>query len=390
MTPLCRHPVCLLALGAILGLGTSAWGQDNKDKQDSQSNDRVVTAEAPIVAGNAVLAKQRALGDAFRQAAERGFAVVLAESGDAAASLPPALAQLRASFATRGQRFVRSYRVLEQDESAGKLRLQIEAEVDMALLRREIDRVRGANATGANVVPVVAEMPPFLVAGAVPSEVRLIAVNAFVAAGVRAQASPIADEASLTTAAAGQGSQAVLLAATATPEGAIRGANRVSVRCELRARVTAAPTMGPGSKLDRKEEDRGFAVDENAARMACWERGAQGLTRSVVAAFRPAPASTRYVELTLDLADPSALTAVIQGIKRLGAVSTTEVRHVTARAAEVRLFTRMGGPTIASALIRELAGRLALSNTKPATVDHVWLQARTPEVGDVANPEPSP
>jgi hypothetical protein len=351
----------------------------------------VVTAEAPIVAGNAVLAKQRALGDAFRQAAERAFAVVLAEGGETATPLPPALAQLKASFATRGQRFVRSYRVLEQDESAGKLRLQIEAEVDIALLRREMDRVRGASGGSANGVPAVAEMLPFVVGGGVPSEVRLIAVNAFVAAGARAQASTATDEATLATAAAGQGSHAVLVAATAAPEGAIRGANRVSVRCELRARVVTAPTtMGPGPKLDRAEEDRGFAPDETAARMACWERVAQALARNTVAALKPVPASTRYVELTLDLADPSALAAVVQGIKRLGAVAATEVRHVTSQGAEIRLFTRMGGPVIATALARELAGRLALSNTKPATVDHVWLQARTPEVGDVANPEPSP
>lgn len=388
MTRLCRthRPLrCFLRwliLGALLVCGPAARGQEN---------DRVVTAEAPILAGNAVLAKQRALGDAFRQAAERAFALVLAESGDTPAPLPPALAQLKASFATRGQRFVHSYRVLEQDEAAGKLRLQIEAEVDMALLRREMDRARGAGAPGPNVVPVAAEMPPFFVGGIIPSEVRLIAVNAFVAAGARAQASPATDETALATAAAGQGSHAVLLAATATPEGAIRGANRVAVRCELRARVVTAPTtMGPGPKLDRAEEDRGFAADETAARMACWERVAQALSRNIVTALKPAPASTRYVELTLDLADSSALAAVVQGIKRLGAVAATEVRHVSAKGAEVRLFTRMGGPAIAAALARELAGRLAVTTTKPATVDHVWLQARTPEVGDAANPEPSP
>ncbi len=370
-----RLRLCLLALSASFswGLVPSAWAQDG-----------VVTAEAPIVAGNAVLAKQRALGDAFRQATERAFATLIAENGESSAPLSPALIQLKASLATLGQRFVRSYRVLEQDESAGKLRLQIEAEVDLALLRREMDRARGTGGGGG--VPA-APVAPFLVGGAVPAELRLVAVNAFVAAGARAQASPAIDEATLTAAAAGKGSHAILLTASASPEGAIRGTNRVSVRCELRARVVPAAS---GPKLERSQEERGFAADETAARMACWERVTRALAREVVATFKPAPGSTRHVSLSLDLPDPSALAAVVQAIKRLGAVSATEVRHVTVQGAEIRLFTRMSGPVIASGLARELAGRLALTTTKPATDDHVWLQVRAPEVGDAANPEPSP
>ena len=71
-----------------------------------------MTAEAPIVNGNAVVAKQRALADAFRQTVERAFSDLLKESGNEAQPLSAGLAQLKASFANRGQRFVRSYRIL--------------------------------------------------------------------------------------------------------------------------------------------------------------------------------------------------------------------------------------------------------------------------------------
>ncbi|HJX52692.1 MAG TPA: flagellar assembly protein T N-terminal domain-containing protein, partial [Polyangia bacterium] len=109
----------------------------------AQTGDRVVSAEAPIVNGNAVVAKQRALAEAFRQAVERAFSDLLKESGSGAQPLPGGLMQLKASFANRGQRFVRSYRILEEDEANGRLRVQIDADVDTTLLRREMERARG-------------------------------------------------------------------------------------------------------------------------------------------------------------------------------------------------------------------------------------------------------
>ena len=42
-------------------------------QQPAETDERLVRAEAPIVAGNAVTAKKRALTDAFRQAVERAF-----------------------------------------------------------------------------------------------------------------------------------------------------------------------------------------------------------------------------------------------------------------------------------------------------------------------------
>jgi len=52
---------------------------------------------------------------------------------------------------------------------------------------------------------------------------------------------------------------------------------------------------------------------------------------------------------------------LLQVVKRLGAVSAAEVRHVTTGRAEIRVFTRMSGREIESALIRDIAGRLRVT-----------------------------
>src|SRR5512140_1195793 len=121
--------------------------------QTPEPNDRVVTAQAPIVEGNAVNAKKRALADAFRQAVERAWGELLKEGPAASQAMPPAMAQLKASFANSAQRFVRSYRLIEQTSAGGLLRVMVEADVDTALLRRELERARGGAGSALPTLP---------------------------------------------------------------------------------------------------------------------------------------------------------------------------------------------------------------------------------------------
>jgi hypothetical protein len=344
----------------------------------AQPGEHVVNAEAPIVNGNAVVAKQRALADAFRQAVEGAFSDLLKESGGEAQPLAAGLVQLKASFANRGQRFVRSYRILEEEESNGRLRLQIDADVDTALVRREMERVRGTTA-GEPVSATPLAGPSILVGGDMPDEARATMVKALAAAGVQAQSAALRDEAPLVAAAARQTAHALWLAATSFGEGSIRGASRVSVRCELRARLLPA---GPGTRAASLESsERGFAGDEAAARLACWQRAAGALARQASTFLQPTPAGARYVTLDLDVVEPAALMTLIQLVKRLGAVNAAEVRHVTTRQAEIRVFTRMSGREIETALIRDVAGRLLVTEVKPPA-DRVTLQVRLAQAGD--------
>lgn len=345
----------------------------------AQPGERVVTAEAPIVNGNAVVAKQRALADAFRQVVERAFLDLRKESGGEAQPLSAGLALLKASFANRGQRFVRSYRVLEEEEGNGRLRVQVDADVDTALLRREMERARGTAAEEPSTISARPAGLSILVGGDLPDEASTVVVKALGAAGVQAQSAAVRDEAPLVAAAARQAAPALWLAATWFGEGSIRGTSRVSVRCELRARLLSAGSGARATVFDRSE--RGFANDETAARLACWQLAAGSLARHLAGSLRPIPAGARYVTLDLDVVEPAALMALIQVVKRLGAVSAAEVRQVTTNQAEIRVFTRMSGREIEAALIRDVAGRLLVAELKPPA-DRVTLQVRLAQAGD--------
>ena len=111
--------------------------------QPPEQNERVVRAETPIVAGNAVNAKKRALADAFRQVVEKAFGELVKEGTPMPAPMPTSVAQLKASLANSAQKFIRSYRLLEQETEGGVLRVMVEADVNTVLLRRELDREIG-------------------------------------------------------------------------------------------------------------------------------------------------------------------------------------------------------------------------------------------------------
>jgi hypothetical protein len=345
----------------------------------AQPGEHVVSAEAPIVNGNAVVAKQRALAEAFRQAVERAFSDLLKEGGGEVQSGSAGLAQLKASFANRGQRFVRSYRILEEEEANGRLRVQVDADVDTALLRREMERARGTSVGEPATMPARLAGPSIVVGGDLPAEASAAVVKALAAVGVQAQSLAVRDEAPLVAAAARQAAQALCLAATSFGEGSIRGATRVSVRCELRARLLSAGSGARPVSIERSE--RGFAGDEAAARLACWQRAATALAQQLSTSFRPIPAGARYVTLDLDVVEPAAVMTLIQVVKRLGAVTAAEVRRVSMRQAEIRVFTRMSGREIQAALIRDVSGRLLVSELKPPA-DRVTLQVRSAQAGD--------
>jgi hypothetical protein len=212
-----------------------------------------------------------------------------------------------------------------------------------------------------------------------PDEARATVVKALTAAGVQAQSVAAPDEASLSATAGRQGGKALWLAAVSTGEGSVRGADRVSVRCELRARLLSAGSGAAAASLERSE--RGFAGDEAAARIACWQRAAGALARHLSSFLRPAPAGSRYLTLDLDVVEPAALMALVQVVKRLGAVTAAEVRHVTTTHSEIRVFTRMSGREIEAALMRDVAGRLVVTEVKPPA-DRVTLQVRLVQAGD--------
>ena len=351
--------LCLLAAG-----GARA--------QAPEQNERVVRAEAPIVAGNAVNAKKHALADAFRQVVEKAFGELLKEG--APAPVPASVAQLKASLANSAQKFIRSYRLIEQETEGGVLRVMVEADVDTVLLRRELERARGAATAPAPAAATAPAANTLLVAGSAP--VAAMTVGALTAAGVSARLDASPGEPQLVASAAKQNAYALFVAATSASEGMVRGTNRISVKCGLRSRLfPAGPQAQRGPAVDRTEDDRGFAAEEALARNACFEKVSSQAARALVSALRAPAVSAAFVTLQLDIVDPGAIPTFLQALKRMGAVAATEVRHVAASVAEIRVFTRIGGVALGQALLRELAGKLTIAPTQTAN-DLIALRVR--------------
>jgi hypothetical protein len=338
----------------------------------AEQNDRVVRAEAPIVASNAVTAKKRALADAFRQAAERAFGELVKEGEPLPQPVPMAVAQLKASLANSAQKFIRSYRLIEQETTGGVLHVMVEADVNTVLLRRELDRARSAAPT-----PTAATMsaaPFILVAGSVPAATMTAA--ALNAAGMRARPDPSSHEAQLVASAAKQNAFALFITAGSTSEGLVRGALRASVQCSLNSHLYQAGSQARrGPAIDRTDADHGFAADENLARHACFTRVSTLVAREIVAALHAPTVTLPYVTLQLDIVDLGVIPIFLQALKRVGAVTAAEVRHVTANLAEIRAFTRMGGAALLPTLLREVAGKLTVVSTQ-TTNDLLALRVR--------------
>jgi hypothetical protein len=340
----------------------------------AEQNDRVVRAEAPIVAGNALTAKKRALADAFRQAAERAFGELMKEGDPLPQPVPVAVAQLKASLANSAQKFIRSYRLIEQETTGGVLHVMVEADVNTVLLRRELDRARAATPTPTPTATTLPAAQFILVAGSAPA--AAMTATALTAAGLRARPDPSSNEAQLVASAAKQNAFALFITAGSTSEGLVRGALRASVKCSLNSHLYQAGSQARrGPAIDRTDADHGFAADENFARHACLTRVSTLAAREIVAALHSPTVTLPYVTLQLDIVDVGAIPIFLQALKRVGAVTAAEVRHVTANLAEIRAFTRIGGAALLPTILREVAGKITVMPTQ-TTNDLLALRVR--------------
>ena len=135
------------------------------------------------------------------------------------------------------------------------MRLQIDADVDTALLRREMERARGTTG-GESATPTARPAGPSLLVGSDSSEeASTTVVKTLAAGGVQVQAAAVRDEPSLVAAAGRQAAQALWLVATSASEGSIRGASSVSVRCELRARLLPGGLGARPALLDHTQTE---------------------------------------------------------------------------------------------------------------------------------------
>jgi hypothetical protein len=331
--------------------------------QPAEPNQNVVRAEAPIVAGNALNAKQRALADAFRQATERAFAELLKQGEPLPSPWPPGVAQIKASLANSASKYVRSYRLIDQQTEGGVVKVMVEIDVDEVRLRREIDEARGEAAARAR--PAARPVANALVVAG-PAPAGALVVKALGPEGVRAQLDPAVTEPQALVSAARQNALALFVAARSVAEAKVRGTSQVPVKCAIVWRLFLAGSQaGHGPVAQHTDEDYGFAANEAAARDACLGRVAATVARGVSTALRTPVTSAPFVTLQLQIDNVGVIPVLLQALRRMGAVMATEVRQVTGTQVEIRVFTRVGGAPLLQALGRELGGKLALVPVQP-------------------------
>jgi len=328
---------------------------------------RIATGQAAVVGGNSAAARDRALEDAIKQAVD----AAVTELFDPATRAAQAKA-IKAVVA-RGRSFVPRYRTLEEGEVNGIYSIRLEAEVDEAALRAKLERPAAAapgpaTRTGPTQVAVLAGDR----ADASVAFASALA-SALGGAGIRARAAD----------AAAPGEIASRVTAEVVDEGPLRGMARASLLCRGVAR-TQSPSTGSSSELTAAERAfvaAGAGERPESARAECAARLAATLVGRLRAALVASDAAAgpagdlRPVTVDADVVEPAAIPALVRALRSVGAVSSVELTRVADGRAELKARTRASTATLSSALSRDAASVITLSDVD-VSGDTIRLKAR--------------
>ncbi|HEY4188513.1 MAG TPA: hypothetical protein VGP07_25790 [Polyangia bacterium] len=332
-------------------------------------------AVVPIVGGNLASARERALAEALKQAVGEAIGLV---APDARATQAKTVVQVLG----KARSFVQRYRTREDGEGGpGLYSVKIEADVDEAALRQTFERAPAAGTAPA------ASAPSCLLVASGPLEASDALAHALIAAHVRVErAREGLQPAQALDAAARAGVGAVVLVnATATNEGPVRGVGVESVSCALAARMVAA---GTGVALaEDSRTDRSFALREEDARKDCFARVAALVARQLMPQTGGARASSelRIIVADVDVVEPGAVLGLLKQLRASGSVSSVDVRRILPGRLELAIRSRLTGNGLAAALAREGGGPVTLSAME-VSGDLVRMTARARE--PVAPPPP--
>jgi hypothetical protein len=324
-------------------------------------------AEVAIVDGNVVGAKKRALEEAFLRAVDRVYSAELLDAGLSSTTPPVELQKFRATFATTARRYVRSYRVVQESESNGKLLIRVVAAVDRVFLRRQIEKSRA----GTSVSNSETQRPIEIAVTEGPAELGAAVSGALRSSGLSVQVVPFSP-------AAAPGSSRITLKSAVHRQGDVRGTGLLATQCQLDAALLKAD--GTNGIVVPTSLEWGFGTQPAAADKACLDRLAALAARHVANSLSDSlsPTSRKFVTAILDIVEPVALERFLQKLPRLGTVSRFELRRITVGVAEVRMETNLTAAALGAALAQSMAEHLTMSTTQ-SSVDsvHLTLRVRT-------------
>lgn len=350
-----------------------------------QAGLRIAVGQVAVVGGNSAGARERALDAALRQAVEQALGEIL--------DAQTRVVQARAikTLEGRARTFVKRYRTLEEGEAGGTYSVRIEAEVDDAALRRATERwTPQATAPG----PSRAAAPSLMIVASGPPRLGPALVAALATIGIKAQlGEPGVTDPTRALAAATRATLTAVafVSGTVTDEGTVRGPGKEAVACRINAKVLSVPTGQPLS--DPAAAARVFADRVESGRTDCLDRAAADVAGQLQPAASSAGgtdgADLRSITVDADIVEPPAVTALLKTLRGLGSVSSAELRRIAAGRAELRVRTRLPGAALATALSRDSAAVITLTNVEVAG-DTIRVRARLRPSAPPASVAPNP
>jgi hypothetical protein len=375
--------------------------------EDARGDEATVeaTGQAPILNGDRVRARDRALDESFRQAIDQAIAALPEQPLPRAPGGRAALLQLR--IYPKARSYITTYRVLDEGEAGpGSFRIRIAAQVERERLQRDLGGTETAAAPtgGARIGVCLAERAAATAPGHRGSPTSAAAglidrvAGALAAAGVDAVALPsgcspddgddLAIESRASHAAHTGGlAGAVAGAIQIAPGGGIRGTSLVVARATVRLRMVDAGGHPVAAAL---AEHEGWGADRAAAALAAAGAALDEATEQLAsAAAQRWPAGGGGIPVHVEGAQGWAdVGALVQALAVLPGVGPVELRRFSVGGVELLARGRADAASLVAGLARA-GGRFTAIARGESLLVHV-AAVPTPPTAQAPTAQPSP
>ncbi len=310
--------------------------------------------QAPVVGGDRVRARERALDEAMRQAVEQAAQTVLDPQ-----SLVARSSDLKLRIYPRARTYVGTYRVLDESEVGGVFQMHISAQVAVSRLARDL-------ATQAPPqLPRLSSKLRGVVCARVSGDAALISAvttdaektlrEQLAARGVEAIAAPATctESAAAEAAKVGAAQGALVAAIEISPAGSVRGTDRLAAKAKVMLRIVEPEGRASGAE-DAEREAYAPSLERAAATAA-----REALTAALVPLQSklvhywapPAPQGGVMVKVSR-LSRHSDYVAIVRALSALPGVSGVDPRRFARGEAELNVRTTSAAPQLAASLNR--------------------------------------
>jgi hypothetical protein len=306
--------------------------------------------QAPVVAGDRVRARERALDEALRQAVEQAAATVLDP-----AELVARASDLKLRIYPRARSYVANYRVLDEGDAPGGLyQVHLSAQVATGRLGRDL----GGAAARPPAASVKKRAVLCVAAAGDAASAPDGALRALLGArGVEALSpgAVCSDEAAVAAARAGGAQAALVGALELAPEGAIRGTERVAAHAHARLRLLELDGRSAAeSSAERYAYEATPARAAEAAAAASLGEAAEALAPAIARRWSgEAPTGGVRVRLAR-LQRWADYATVTRALGAVPGVSAVEPRRFAHGEAELLVRTASTAAQLVPALARQL------------------------------------